>query len=124
MKDGKILMELLPGSNAEKILSNIEGVSIVDLHVDRIDHKDKKGILTTPRAIAKELFKDETHFLIGHSTSPGAYELEIVLYYKGEKIARTASRNIQPKYYYEIKGSQLKALCADWDCLNQIFGKI
>lgn len=124
MIDGKILMELIPGSSAEQILSEFEGVSIVPLKIDREGFRPKKGMLITPKAVAKELVKNETPFLISHSPSPGAKGKEIVLFYKGKKIARTASSDVQPLPYYEIKGAGLRALYTDWDCLNQIFGRI
>jgi hypothetical protein len=124
MVDGKILMEIIPGSNGEELLSNIEGVSIVITQIDRKGFNPRKGMLTTPKTMAKELVKDCTDFLIGRSSSPGAKGLEIVLYYKGNKIARTASEDVQPQTYYEIKGVELRALYSDWDCLNQIFGRI
>lgn len=124
MQDNKILMELIPNSNAEQILSDIEGVSLVHLQIDREGYRSRKGMLTTPKAMAKELAKDETHFFIGHSPSPGAKGMEIVLFYKGKKIARTASSEVQPLSYYVIKGVGLRALYSNWDCLNQIFGRV
>ena len=59
MKDGKILMELIPNSNAEQILSNIKGISFVHLESDRKGVKARRGMLTTLKAMAKELVKDD-----------------------------------------------------------------
>ncbi len=92
-------MELIPDSNAEQILLDIEGFSIVYLQANRRWIKFRKGKLTTPKAMAKELVKDETHFIIGHNPSPGAQGLE-------------------------IKGGELNAIYSDRNCLNQIFGRI
>ena len=117
-------MELIPNSNAEQILSDIEGVSVVNLQINREGLKPKKGLLTTPKSIAKELIKDKTPFVIGHNLSPGAKGMEIILFYKGKKIARTAASDVQPLAYHEIKDRQLRAIYADWDCLNKIFGRV
>ena len=123
MIDGKILMELVPGTGAEEILASVEDITVVELTVNRSSFEPKLALLTTPRAIAKELLKKESLFFIAQTPSTGMKGFEISLFYEGKKIARTAPENVQPRTWYEIKGRGLRALYQDWDCLNQIFGK-
>lgn len=124
MIDGKILMELIPHSDSREILQNIEGMEIVELSSDRDNAPRKLALLTSPKSIARQLLNEVNPFLIGHSPSAGSKELEIRLFYRGKAVARTSPKDTQPRFWYKVKNRQLRALYSDWDCINQIFGRI